>query len=182
MERWGSSQKVEGYKLHLQHLFWRCGIASSASRPANAQQRGVIVKRAAKTVNYPQMSRCGRPRKRWECSCMISACMHTLPEDRRDVCVGVAPQALQGRVSSGTRFALQQKNTNRSGFHRWSVRANKIGRTEKWSAWAAIVGIARPRSQNPCECTISMFVDTAVRVLVVFLLRMSHQVVAGHSI
>ncbi|CAM9249654.1 unnamed protein product [Scytosiphon promiscuus] len=37
----------------------------------------------------------------------------------------------------------------RSGFHRWSIRANKVGRTERTSGWGAIIGVARPQSQNP---------------------------------
>ncbi|CAM9491162.1 unnamed protein product [Ectocarpus fasciculatus] len=52
-------------------------------------------------------------------------------------------------TSVGDWVGVYGNRVMRSGFHRWSVRANKIGRTEKWSAWAAIVGIARPHSQNP---------------------------------
>ncbi|CAM9768954.1 unnamed protein product [Ectocarpus sp. 4 AP-2014] len=51
-------------------------------------------------------------------------------------------------TSVGDWVGVYGSRVMRSGFHRWSVRANKVGRTEKWSAWAAIVGIARPHSQN----------------------------------
>lgn len=36
----------------------------------------------------------------------------------------------------------------RSGFHRWSVRASKLGLPDKKVSWKAILGVARPRSQD----------------------------------
>lgn len=172
----GPLRREKEKKNRYLHLLWWRGIASSASRPANMQQRRLNVKREAKTVNCRQMSRCVL--KQATETLIIRMHAHTLPEDGRDVCAGVAPQALQGRVIFRHMFcAPTTTKTNRSGFHRWSVRANKVGRTEKWSAWAAIVGIARPHSQNPCE----LYLYFLRNVLVALLLRTSQQVVAGYS-
>lgn len=55
------------------------------------------------------------------------------------------------------KYDLSRDNTKmpclrrRSGFHRWSVRASNLGHPEKKGSWKAIVGVARPQSQDLCE-------------------------------
>eukprot|EP00903_Cladosiphon_okamuranus_P008085 g7795.t1 len=83
----------------------------------------------------PLMVRPRGKRFKWDASSLAAGAWTA--DDNRTVTTSVADW-----------IGVYGDRTMRSGFHRWSVRANKVGRSEKKAAWGAVIGVARPQSQN----------------------------------